>query len=311
FLSRGALTRTLGDLLARERVDIVDSHATLDRRALAWMRWRGRLPQALVVTRRTMPRTSPVELLPVGLTADRTIAVSEAVARALRHRLHPGARLRVVPNGIALERVDAAVPAPDLAAARAALGDNGGRHVVAIVSRLKDQHVVLQALPSITRGVVVACVGVEPDARLRGLAEAAPPRHRVVFVPLIDRPLAFYHLAALAALPSRMEGLSQALLEAMALGLPVVASAAGGNLDLVRPGETGLLLPPLDPAAWAAALERLLGDAGLAHRLAQAGRALVRREFTLERTAEHTEAVYREALARRAAGRLLAAAASR
>jgi glycosyltransferase involved in cell wall biosynthesis len=311
FLSRGALTRALSDLLERERVDVVNSHATLDRRALTWMRWRGRLPQALVVTRRTMPRTSPIELLPVGLTADRTIAVSEAVARALRRRLHPGARLRVVPNGIALERVDAAVPAADLAAARAALGDAGGRPVVAIVSRLKDQHVVLQALPSVRRGVVVACVGVEPDARLRALAEAAPPRHRVVFVPLIDRPLAFYHLAAIAALPSRMEGMSQSLLEAMALGLPVVASAAGGNLDLVRSGETGLLLPPLDPAAWAAALERLLGDDGFAHRLAHAGRALVRREFTLERTAERTEAVYREALARRAAGRLLAAAASR
>src|SRR5438445_775430 len=127
FLSRRALTRALADLLARERVDVVNSHATLDRRALTWMRWRGRLPGALVVTRRTMPRTSPVELLPVGLTADRTIAVSQAVARALGRRLHPGARLRVVPNGMALERVDAAVPAGDLAAARAARGDPDGR----------------------------------------------------------------------------------------------------------------------------------------------------------------------------------------
>src|SRR6266566_4084301 len=291
FLARGALTRDLAGLLARERVDVINSHATLDRRALTWMRWRGRLPGALVVTRRTMPRTSPAELLPVGLTADRTIAVSEAVARALRRRLHPGARLRVVPNGIALERIDAAVPAGDLTAARTALGDVAGRPVVAIVSRLKDQHVVLQALPRLARGVVVACVGVEPDARLRALAEAAPSRHRVVFGPLIDRPLAFYRLAAIAALPSRMEGLSQSLLEAMALGLPVAASAAGGNPDLVHGGETGLLIPPLDPAAWAAGLERLLGDDGLAQRLAQAGRALVRREFTLERTAERTEAL--------------------
>src|SRR3989442_1684896 len=177
FLSRRALTRALADLLARERVDVVNSHATLDRRALTWMRWRGRLPGALVVTRRTMPRTSPVEL---------------------------------------------------------------------------------QAPPRLARGVVVACVGVEPDARLRALAEAAPSRHRVVFVPLIDRPLAFYRLAALAALPSRMEGLSQSLLEAMALGLPVAASAAGGNPDLVHAGETGLLIPPLDPAALAAGLEQLL-----------------------------------------------------
>ena len=311
FLPRGVLARALEDLLARERVDVVNSHATLDRRALTWMRWRGRLPQAFVVTRRTMPRTSPVELLPVGLTADRTIAVSEAVARALRRRLHPGARLRVVPNGIALERVDAPPPPADLAAARAALGDPGGRPVVAMVSRLKDQHVVLQALPLIQRGVVVACVGTEPDGRLGALAQALPDRHRVVFVPLSERALAFYHLATVAALPSRMEGLSQALLEAMALGLPVVASDAGGNPEMVRSGETGLLVRPLDPAAWAEALERLLGDGALASRLAHAGRALVRREFTLERTAERTEAVYREALARRAPGRLLAAAAPR
>ncbi|TMM27791.1 MAG: glycosyltransferase family 4 protein [Actinobacteria bacterium] len=311
FTPRRELTRALGAALAREGVDVINSHATLDRRALTWLRWRGRLSQAFVVTRRTMPRTSPLELLPVGLTADRTIAVSEAVARALRRRLHPGARLRVVPNGIALERVDAPLPPAELAAARTALGDPGGRPVVAIVSRLKDQHVVLQALSRLQRGVVVACVGTEPDDRLQALARALPARHRVVFVPLGERALAFYHLATLAALPSRMEGLSQSLLEAMALGLPVVASDAGGNSDLVRSGETGLLVPPLDPAAWAEALERLLGDGGQARRLAQAGRALVRREFTLERTAERTEAVYREALARRPSGRLLAVAAPR
>src|SRR5437764_857754 len=273
FTPRRELTRALGAVLAREGVDVINSHATLDRRALTWLRWRGGLPQAFVVTRRTMPRTSPLELLPVGLTADRTIAVSEAVARALRRRLHPGARLRVVPNGIALERVDAPLPPAELATARTALGDPGGRPVVAIVSRLKDQHVVLQALSRLKRGVVVACVGTEPDDRLQALARALPARHRVVFVPLGERALAFYHLATLAALPSRMEGLSQSLLEAMALGLPVVASDAGGNPDLVRSGETGLLVPPLDSAAWAEALERLLGDGGQARRLARAGGA--------------------------------------
>jgi len=162
--------------------------------------------------------------------------------------------------------------------------------------------VLLQALSWLERPVVIALVGVEPDEHLRILAGTAPARHRVVLVPVVERPLAFYHLAAVAALPSRIEGLSQSLLEAMALGLPVLASDAGGNPDLITPGETGLLVPALAPAAWAAALERVLGNDALSSRLGRGGRELVRREFTLERTAERTEAVYREALARRRAG---------
>jgi len=293
------LADALADVIARERVDVVNSHDTRDRRALTWLRWRGRLPQPFVVSRRTMPLTFPPELVAIGLTADRTIAVSAAVARALRRRLHPGRRLRVVPNGIDLERVDAQPSDADLAAARAALGPLDGRPLVVVVARRKDQHVLLAALPTLRRPVAVACIGIEPDRELVALRAALPGRHQVMFVPFTERPLPFYRLAALAALPSRIEGLSQALLEAMALGLPVLASEAGGNADLVTSGETGLLVPPLDPVAWALALDRVLGDAAFRARIAGAGRTLVRRDFTLERTAERTEAVYGEAIERR------------
>src|SRR3989475_6188967 len=98
FADIGALARSLMGVIAQERVDVVNAHATRDRRALAWLRWRGALPQAFVVTRRTMPLTFPLELVAVGLRPDRTIAVSQAVARALRRRLHPGGRLRVGPD---------------------------------------------------------------------------------------------------------------------------------------------------------------------------------------------------------------------
>jgi D-inositol-3-phosphate glycosyltransferase len=85
----------------------------------------------------------------------------------------------------------------------------------------------------------------------------------------------------------------------MALGVPVIASAAGGNPELIYPGETGLLVPPLDPAAWSRALERMLGDDEFRGHVARAGRALVREGFTMQRTAERTEVVYREAIERR------------
>src|SRR5882724_1483608 len=278
------LARALEGVAERERVDVVNSNATRDRRAL---------------TRHTMPLTSPAELVAVGLSADRTIAVSHAVARALRRRLHPGGRLRVVTNGIDLARVDALPSEADLTAARAALGDLAGRPVVLVLARRKDQDVLLRGLTGLERPVVVACVGVEADPELRGIEPTLPARHRVVYVPFTDRPLAFCRLAAVSALPSRIEGLSIALLETMALGLPVVASDAGGNPDLIVSGDTGVLVPPLDPVAWARALARVLDDGEFGGQIARRGRDLVRREFTLERAAERTEAVYREALARR------------
>jgi len=293
------LATALADVVAREGVDVANSNATRDRRALTWLRWRRRLPCRFVVTRHTMPLTLTPELIAVALSADRTIAVSHAVARALRRRLHPGGRLRVVPNGIDCERVDAPPSATDVAAARAALGDVAGRPIVLVLARRKDQHILLEGLTALQRPVVVACVGIEADPELRAIERRVPERHRVVYVPFTDRPLAFCRLATVSALPSRIEGLSIALLETMALGLPAVASDAGGNPDVITSGETGLLVPPLDPGAWAAALDRVLGERELAQRMARAGRDLVRRDFTLERAAERTEAVYVEALERR------------
>jgi glycosyltransferase involved in cell wall biosynthesis len=299
FARMSSLVGSLADVVARERVDVVNSHATRDRRALTWLRWRRRLAPGFVVTRRTMPLTSGIELAAVGWTADRTIAVSGAVARALAGRHHPTGRLRVVPNGIDLARIDEPVPASELAAARTALGTVGDRRVVAVVARRKDQDVLLRALPAVEPPVLLACVGIDAEPALAALAAELPARHRAVFVPFVPRPLAFYHLAAAAALPSRIEGLSQALLEAMALGLPVAASDAGGNPDLLTHEATGWLVPPLDVGAWARALTRLVADRPAAARVAEAGREVVRREFTMERTAERSEVVYREALARR------------
>ena len=299
FRRPGPLANALAALIAQERVDLVNSHDTRDRRALTWLRWNRRLPQGFVVTRHTMPLTSPPELIAIGLSADRTIAVSYAVARGLRRRFAPGARLRVVPNGIDLARVDAEPPPAAMSRAAAALGDVAGRPVIVVLARRKDQHILLEALAAIERPVVVACVGIAPDSQLCAVGAHVPSRHRVVYVPFTDQPLAFYRLGTIAALPSRIEGLSLALLEGMALGLPVVASRAGGNCDLIRSGETGFLVPPLEPRAWAATLERLIADPALAARVGAAGREEVRRDYTLARTVERTEVVYREALQRR------------
>ena len=97
--------------------------------------------------------------------------------------------------------------------------------------------------------------------------------------------------------PRAGEGLSGAVRESLAVGRPVVATDVGGNRELVRDGETGLLVPPDDPTALASALARFLDDRGLARRLASEGERFVRENLTVERMVEETERLYRRILA--------------
>jgi glycosyltransferase involved in cell wall biosynthesis len=103
-------------------------------------------------------------------------------------------------------------------------------------------------------------------------------------------------------------GITGTLREAMALGRPVIASSAGGNPELVEDGRSGLLVPPRDPAAFAAALRRLLEDPELARRLGSRARERVLAGFTVEARLDRMEALYRRLIA--AAGRAEARAAA-
>jgi glycosyltransferase involved in cell wall biosynthesis len=105
-----------------------------------------------------------------------------------------------------------------------------------------------------------------------------------------------YRRAAVVACPSHREGFGVACAEAMAYGKPVVASAVGGLLDLVIHDRTGLLVPPRDPRALRAALDRLLGDADLRRRLGTAAREHVARLCSWERVTSSTLSAYRTGL---------------
>jgi glycosyltransferase involved in cell wall biosynthesis len=97
-------------------------------------------------------------------------------------------------------------------------------------------------------------------------------------------------------LPSVTEGLSIALLEAMACHCPAVATSVGGNPEVVVDGETGFLVPPKDPQAMAEKILVLLRDPALAQKMGQAGRRRVEEHFSLERMVEEYEKVYGEVM---------------
>jgi glycosyltransferase involved in cell wall biosynthesis len=130
------------------------------------------------------------------------------------------------------------------------------------------------------------------------IAGDGPLRARVPdargFVPH-DELQRLYARAAVVACPSRREGFGVACLEAMAHGRPVVATPVGGLRDLVVDGETGVVVPPRDPAALRAALQRLLGDPELRRRLGAAARRRAEERFSWAAATDATLAAYAEA----------------
>jgi glycosyltransferase involved in cell wall biosynthesis len=160
--------------------------------------------------------------------------------------------------------------------------------LVACVARLdrdKDLATLVRALAPLDASLVLIGEGDERLA-LEVLASGLMPE-RVHIVGEQADPLPWLAAADAFALPSRLEGLSRALIEAMAAGLPCVASDIPGNRELVRDGETGLLFAVGDTQALGEQLARVLSDGALASRLAAAGRALAERE--------HDEAIERAA----------------
>jgi L-malate glycosyltransferase len=286
----------LRGLLERHPVDLINSQSARDREALTWLALTRRLPIPLVVTRRQMPRTFFPENWLMSRLASQVVAVSRAVGEALIRRGTPRRKLTVIHNGLVTARVDGSVPDMVLQDWRLRIGWEPSRRTVGIVARPKDQEVVLRALQTVLTPVRLVLAGVDPQSRLGQLAGRVTGRHAVVCLPFTPDVRPLYDLLELVMLPSHSEGLSQALLEAMALGKPVIASASTGNLELITNGVDGRLVSPMDPKAWAAAIEALLGDTESARRLGSAARRTARETFALDHTVARTIQLYQALL---------------
>jgi glycosyltransferase involved in cell wall biosynthesis len=229
------------------------------------------------------------------------VANSRAAADRLLLERVPRRKVTVIPNGL-----DAAhLPA---SAARGRL-----RRVVMVANlRAEKGHdVLLDASVDVLRRFPDAhfeLVGAGPALdTLRARAAARGVAHAVTFVGHCDDVAARLADADLFVLPSRSEAFPNAVLEAMAAGLPIVASAVGGILELIDDGRNGLLVPPGDAGALADRLCRLIADAPLAGRLGEAARADALARYSFDRMVGAFEQLYLTELTRRG---IVAAAAA-
>jgi len=225
--------------------------------------------------------------------ATEVIATSRAVARRVAWAPE---KIRLVPNGIDLARF---TPRPPSGALRAALGVPPSAPVALSIGRHvaeKGYRHLLDAAARIERtkpGVHWILVG---DGELRSELLAQSRRlgleSRVHFTGWRDDIPDLLALCDVFVLPSESEGFGRVLVEAMAMTRAVVATAVGGVPEIVRHGETGLLVEPAAPAPLADAVRVLLDDPGRAARLGAAGRARAESTFTLRAHVDAVERVY-------------------
>jgi glycosyltransferase involved in cell wall biosynthesis len=238
--------------------------------------------------------------------ASRRVHAIVAVCRSIKEGLVaagvPAAKVEVIYSGTDLERFH---PGVDGAPVRRELGLGPGHALITQIGvrSWRGWQDVLAAMPAVTGRVDHArllLVGAPPpriaeigdQARALGLG-----RHVLVLGHRDDVPAILAASDVVVDASYAGLGITGSIREAMACERPVVATALEGMPELVVDGETGLLVPPRDPAALAAAFLRLLGDATAAQAMARAGRKRVEAQFSLRAKLDATEALYRRLVA--------------
>lgn len=227
----------------------------------------------------------------------RAIAVSQAIAADLTALGMNPERIEIVPNGIPLAPF---VPAPESGAIRASLGIPTTAWLIVAIGRLSPEKgfdVLLKALFSLLPlqpDLALCLVGTGPEEqRLRAQASGSPAIHFTGFLPDVTGIL---QAADVVVIPSHQEGQGIVALEAMAAGKPIIASRVGGLQETILEGKTGLLIPPGDATALAAALQSLRASPAHSGMIGREGRLRVEQEYTLERMIDRIQSVYNSAL---------------
>jgi glycosyltransferase involved in cell wall biosynthesis len=175
--------------------------------------------------------------------------------------------------------------------------------VVGMVARLSDVkgHIYLiDAMAEVAKAfpsVKCLLLGDGPlEASLKDKVAARGLSGTVLFYPVTDRTAEALPLFDVFVVPSVSEGLGLSAMEAMAMGIPVVASAVGGLLDLFKDGDTGRLVPSKDSAALAAAIKELLADPAAAVGMGKRAQAFIAANFSIEKMIVGTVEVYEKVL---------------
>lgn len=218
------------------------------------------------------------------------VAVSEQVKEGLVKLGFDAEHITVIHNGTPTSKYDH-IDAAKVEALKAKFDIRPGEFVLGCVSRMKNQVQIFQALAKIEEPIKAVFCGIEVNEELKAIMETFPVPHQIFFEGNVETKeiLNYYKIFDTKVLASTMEGLSQSLLEAMALETPVIATAYAGNLDLIKDGENGLLFTDQDIEKLAENILKSKHDDALRNKLIANGKRTALETFNIENTISNYE----------------------
>jgi len=295
--------RRLNKLIRTHHHDIVHSH-TSHAHSLAFMASIGCNIRRLVTRRVDFTifrnRFLRFNSIKYRYMADYYIAISQKIKDIMVNDGIAAERISVVHSGIDLQRF-AGISGDHLWSEFKLTPDEAVVINVAHLAGHKGQQFLVRAIPHVLKkipGVRFFIIG-EGDLRveLQALADSLGLKQALTFTGFRKDVGAFYQIAHLFVMSSVQEGLGTAVLDALALGKPVVATNAGGIPEIIRDGDTGRLVAAADPQALAQGIIEMLTHKDQAQRMAERGQALVQEQFCIDAMVENNLAVYRQLLA--------------
>lgn len=281
--------RMIRDIVVRDKIEIINAQASYDRYLSIFARWIYKLPVKLVHTRRQMPLSvGGIQSWFYTKGTDQIIAVGEGVKEALVKKGTPENHVTVIYNGTPHEKYQN-ISDDQVSALKEKYSLNGNTRVIGCISRLKKHDQVVKALALIDEPITAFFVGFTAEQVGLEIVREAEKKHTIHFLGLVDpsEVLAYYKLLNLYILPSTTEGLSQAVLEAMYMGVPVLVTRALWNRGMINEMENGLLFEDENIQDLANQIDNTLNDKTLLETLSKGSYHTAHDTFTIERTIEN------------------------
>ncbi|MDZ7725849.1 MAG: glycosyltransferase family 4 protein [candidate division KSB1 bacterium] len=279
--------RHIRNIVKSRHIQLINAQSGKDRYTSILANWLYALHCPVVHTRRQIPASSGIFLQNWFYThgTRQIVAVSYGVRDALVELGIPPSHITVIHNGTPPEKYKLE-HCERINELKTVFNIQPDTTILGCVSRKKQQEQLLQALKHLNRPVTLFLIGVTERPEYKQITNQYTLPHTIHYLGHIEQKdaLYYYKLFDIKILPSVTEGVSQAILEAMALNVPVIATRAAGNIDIIQDGVNGLFFEAGDCEGLARTIEKLLHDKKLYKKLSRNGCYTATETFSIQET---------------------------